>query len=140
MMHLGARYGTVSGIFLPLTIRLYRPVRSDRLARGKAEEQRRRDRVPGMSDGIGYWAAMLEGIDFRRGKEASYRATTGGSTLRERRRVNPVTAIVQGRYGSSDALALGEIDRPVPGDGGVLVRVRAASVHADVWHAMTGQP
>lgn len=49
-------------------------------------------------------------------------------------------AIIQDRYGSPDALVLGEIDRPAPGDGEVLVRVRAASVHADVWHAMTGQP
>ena len=49
-------------------------------------------------------------------------------------------AIIQDRYGSPDALVLGEIDRPAPGDDEVLVRVRAASVHADVWHAMTGQP
>src|SRR5918996_2289356 len=49
-------------------------------------------------------------------------------------------AITQDRYGSPDALVLSEIDRPAPGDGEVLVRVRAASVHADVWHAMTGQP
>lgn len=49
-------------------------------------------------------------------------------------------AIVQDRYGTPDTLMLGEIDRPAPGDGEVLVRIRAASVHADVWHAMTGQP
>jgi NADPH:quinone reductase-like Zn-dependent oxidoreductase len=49
-------------------------------------------------------------------------------------------AIVQDRYGSPDALVLSEIDRPTTGDDEVLVRVRAASVHADVWHAMRGQP
>src|SRR5215207_10963054 len=49
-------------------------------------------------------------------------------------------AIIQDRYGSPDALELTEIDRPAAGEDEVLVRVRAASVHADVWHAMTGQP
>lgn len=49
-------------------------------------------------------------------------------------------AIVQDRYGSPDVLELREIDPPTVGDDEVLVRVRAASVHADVWHAMRGQP
>jgi NADPH:quinone reductase-like Zn-dependent oxidoreductase len=49
-------------------------------------------------------------------------------------------AIVQNRYGSSDVLALREIDRPAVGDDQMLVRVRAASVHADVWHVMRGVP
>ncbi len=49
-------------------------------------------------------------------------------------------AIVQDRYGSADTLQLREVEEPVVGDDSVLVRVRAASVHADVWHAMRGQP
>jgi NADPH:quinone reductase-like Zn-dependent oxidoreductase len=49
-------------------------------------------------------------------------------------------AIVQERYGSPDVLELREVDEPVAGDDQVLVRVRAASVHADVWHVMRGQP
>jgi len=49
-------------------------------------------------------------------------------------------AIVQDRYGSADDLRLREIDRPVAKDDEVLVRVRAASVHADVWHVLTGLP
>ena len=49
-------------------------------------------------------------------------------------------AIVQDRYGSADVLEFREIDRPTAKDGEVLVRVRAASVHADVWHAMRGVP
>ena len=49
-------------------------------------------------------------------------------------------AIVQDRYGSADVLELGEIDRPTAKDDEVLVRVRSASVHADVWHAMRGIP
>ena len=49
-------------------------------------------------------------------------------------------AIVQSRYGSADVLELREIAEPVAADDQLLVRVRATSVHADVWHAMQGVP
>ena len=51
-------------------------------------------------------------------------------------------AIVQHEYGSSpeDILRLAEIDRPVIGDGDVLVRVSAASVDRGTWHLMSGRP
>ncbi len=49
-------------------------------------------------------------------------------------------AIVQNRYGSPDVLELREVDEPAVGDHQMLVRVRAASVHADVWHVMRGVP
>ncbi len=49
-------------------------------------------------------------------------------------------AIVQERYGSPDVLELREIERPTFKDDEVLVRVRATSVHPDVWHAVRGVP
>lgn len=49
-------------------------------------------------------------------------------------------AIVQERYGRLDELELREVPRPSVGDGEVLVMVRATSVHADVWHAVRGEP
>ena len=49
-------------------------------------------------------------------------------------------AILQSGYGSVDELQLGEIARPEPADDEVLMRVRAASVHPDVWHVVAGQP
>ena len=49
-------------------------------------------------------------------------------------------AIVQERYGSPDDLELREVEKPVVGDDDVLVQVRAASVHPDVWHVVTGRP
>ena len=49
-------------------------------------------------------------------------------------------AIVQDRYGSIDELRVAEVERPTPKDDEVLVRVRAASVHADVWHVVSGLP
>ncbi len=49
-------------------------------------------------------------------------------------------AIVQGKYGSIDLLRLEEIDKPTVGQDEVLVRVRAASVHPDIWHVVRGLP
>ena len=49
-------------------------------------------------------------------------------------------AIVQRKYGSPDVLELREVERPEVRDDQMLVRVRAASVHADVWHVMRGVP
>lgn len=49
-------------------------------------------------------------------------------------------AIVQEQYGSPVDLVLREIHEPTVGDEEVLVRVRAASVHPDVWHFVSGRP
>lgn len=50
-------------------------------------------------------------------------------------------AVVQIRYGPpQDVLEVREIEKPSVGDDEVLVQVRAASVHADVWHVVTGLP
>jgi NADPH:quinone reductase-like Zn-dependent oxidoreductase len=51
-------------------------------------------------------------------------------------------AIVQDEYGTDAAkvLRLEDIEKPVPGDNDVLIRVRAASIHIGDWHVMTGLP
>ncbi len=50
-------------------------------------------------------------------------------------------AIVQTRYGEpQDVLELREIDPPEIADHQVLIRVVASSLHADVWHVVTGRP
>lgn len=50
-------------------------------------------------------------------------------------------AVTQRRYGPPrDVLTVEEIDPPTIADDEVLVEVRAASVHADVWHVVTGRP
>ena len=50
-------------------------------------------------------------------------------------------AIVQSTYGSPDeVLDLQDIAKPVVGDGEVLVRVHAASVHLGDWILITGVP
>jgi NADPH:quinone reductase-like Zn-dependent oxidoreductase len=49
-------------------------------------------------------------------------------------------AVVHDQYGSPDVLELRDVEPPVPGDGEVLVRVRAAGVDRGVWHLLTGRP
>ena len=49
-------------------------------------------------------------------------------------------AIVQEKYGSPDDLELREVEKPAVGDDEILVQVRAASVHPDVWHVVAGRP
>ena len=49
-------------------------------------------------------------------------------------------AIVYHDFGSPDVLRLEEIEKPVPNDNQVLVRVRAASVNPLDWHFMEGTP
>ena len=43
-------------------------------------------------------------------------------------------------FEEDDVLHLREVNKPVVGDDEVLVRVRAASVHPDVWHVVPGRP
>jgi NADPH:quinone reductase-like Zn-dependent oxidoreductase len=49
-------------------------------------------------------------------------------------------AAVRDRYGSPDVVELREIDKPVPPDDEVLVRVRAASLNMADWYAVAGRP
>ena len=49
-------------------------------------------------------------------------------------------AIVYRSFGSPDVLRLEEIEKPVPDDNQVLIRVRAASVNPLDWHYMEGTP
>ena len=49
-------------------------------------------------------------------------------------------AIVYPEYGSPDVLELQEVDQPTVTDGGVLVRVHAASVNPYDWHFLRGTP
>jgi NADPH:quinone reductase-like Zn-dependent oxidoreductase len=49
-------------------------------------------------------------------------------------------AVVQHRYGPPSVLESGEVGRPLPCRGDVLVRVGAASVHPGDYFVMTGEP
>lgn len=50
-------------------------------------------------------------------------------------------AIIQSAYGSPEqVLSFREVETPEPEEGEVLVRVKAASVHPDVWHVVNGYP
>src|SRR4051812_25165387 len=49
-------------------------------------------------------------------------------------------AIVHRTYGSPDVLSQVEIDKPVPKENEVLVRVHAAAVNAHDWHVLRADP
>ncbi|NUR92672.1 MAG: NAD(P)-dependent alcohol dehydrogenase [Nonomuraea sp.] len=49
-------------------------------------------------------------------------------------------AYVLRSFGSPDALTLTDVERPVPRDDEVLVRIRATSVQPYDWHFMRGEP
>ena len=49
-------------------------------------------------------------------------------------------AIVQVRYGSTDVLRLTDMDKPVPRNDEVRIRVHAAAVNIGDWHLMRGVP
>jgi NADPH:quinone reductase-like Zn-dependent oxidoreductase len=49
-------------------------------------------------------------------------------------------AIVYDDYGPPDGLRLEEVERPVPADDQVLVKIHAASLNRSDWEALTGKP
>lgn len=54
--------------------------------------------------------------------------------------VQPMKAIVYGRYGPPDVLRFEEIEKPIPADDQVLIQVRASSVNPYDWHFIRGTP
>ena len=53
---------------------------------------------------------------------------------------NPMKAIVYCDYGSPKVLKLVDIEKPMPNDNQLLIKVRAASVNPLDWHYMRGTP
>jgi NADPH:quinone reductase-like Zn-dependent oxidoreductase len=49
-------------------------------------------------------------------------------------------AFIHENYGPPATLRMAEVDKPAPGAGEVLVKVRAVSVNAADWHALRGKP
>ena len=49
-------------------------------------------------------------------------------------------AIVYEKYGSPDVLRMEDIERPIPGDKEVLVKVHAVSINSWDWDTLTGKP
>jgi hypothetical protein len=52
----------------------------------------------------------------------------------------PMKAAVYRCYGPADVVRIEGIERPLPSDHGVLVRVHATSINPLDWHFMHGEP
>jgi NADPH:quinone reductase-like Zn-dependent oxidoreductase len=49
-------------------------------------------------------------------------------------------AMISGKYGPPDVLHLEEVEKPIPKDDELLIKVQAASVNALDWHFLRGRP
>src|SRR6201997_3648535 len=49
-------------------------------------------------------------------------------------------AAIYTRYGAPDVIQIADIEKPVPKDNEVLIKVRAASVNPYDWHFLRGEP
>ena len=49
-------------------------------------------------------------------------------------------AIAYTKYGSPDVLQLKEVDKPIPKDDEVLIKVHATSINSWDWDMLTGRP
>ncbi len=70
----------------------------------------------------------------------AYFTSGNGCDRKTAPRGDVMKAIVLCDYGPPDVLKLEDVEKPVPADDQVLVRVRAASVNPLDWHRMRGTP
>ena len=49
-------------------------------------------------------------------------------------------AVVYTKYGSPDVLQLKEVEKPIPKDDEILIKVHAASINSWDWDMLTGRP
>jgi len=49
-------------------------------------------------------------------------------------------AAIRDRYGSPDVVEIREVEKPVPADDEVLIRIRASSVNLSDWYGVSGRP
>jgi NADPH:quinone reductase-like Zn-dependent oxidoreductase len=90
---------------------------------------------------IGTWAAGAISLALLAAVVIAY-STSGNTCDRDSPRAHGdlMKAVVYCDYGSADVLRVEDIEKPVPGDNQILVRVRAASVNPLDWHYMRGTP
>jgi NADPH:quinone reductase-like Zn-dependent oxidoreductase len=67
-------------------------------------------------------------------------ATSAGAVPTTNGRRETMRAAVRDRFGPPQVVEIRELDKPVPADDEVLVRIRAASINISDWYGATGRP
>ncbi len=89
---------------------------------------------------LGWGAAAIVVALFTTGLVAWFRSTNicdGPAAATPR---TPMKAVVYCDYGSPDVLKVDVLEKPVPSDSQLLIKVRAAAVNPLEWHYMRGEP
>ena len=89
---------------------------------------------------IGWGALAIVIALFATGLVAWFRSTNVCDEPAAAAPQTPMQAVVYCDYGSPDVLKLEALEKPVPGDSQLLIKVRAAAVNPVDWHFMRGEP
>ena len=90
-------------------------------------------RVIGLSAGVIVLALLAAGL-------VAYWTSDNDCNDRKTAPAHPMQAVVYCDFGSPAVLRLESIEKPVPSDSQLLIRVRAVSVNPLDWHFMRGEP
>jgi NADPH:quinone reductase-like Zn-dependent oxidoreductase len=89
------------------------------------------------------WAAVAVALAVSTAALYAYWSSTNSCTDRDTPPSSPrdpMKAVVHCDYGGPETLRLADVEKPVPGDSQMLVRVRAAALNPLDWHYMRGEP
>jgi NADPH:quinone reductase-like Zn-dependent oxidoreductase len=110
------------------------PAGGGALAKGRRGILRRLLRWTGIALGVGL---LLGGVTFAVAYFRSDNVCDQPGTFSP---AHPMRAVVYCAYGPPDVLRLEHLEKPVPGDHQLLVRVHAASLNPLDWHVIRGTP
>ncbi len=89
---------------------------------------------------IAGWSAAAIFLALVAALAVAYATSSNACDRRTSPRGAAMKAVVHCEYGSADTLEVEEVEKCVPGDDEILVKVRAAAVNPLDWHTVRGEP